>query len=134
MANEFYIEKEDAVKLQERMRQFPGDVEKAINDVLHQIGGPLIIRDIKSYMPASGRVWKGKVGPAKGSKSLEHINSNLAVEVSATKKYKYLYFPNDGSNTVRHHGGQYFMERGVEKSEENIINEICDRLEDAINV
>ena len=121
MANEFYIEKEDAARLQEKFRQFPGDVEKAVNDVLHQIGGPLIIQNIKSYMPAS-------------SKSLSHINSNLAVEVNATKKYKYLYFPNDGSNTIHHHGGKWFMERGVEKSEEKIVDAICDRLEDAINV
>ena len=50
MANKFYIEKEDAARLQEKFRQFPGDVEKAVNDVLHQIGGPLIIQNIKSYM------------------------------------------------------------------------------------
>lgn len=135
MANEFYIEKEDAARLQEKLRQFPGDVEKAVNDVLHQIGGPLIIQNIKSYMPASGRKpWRGKASPAKSSKSLSHINSNLAVEVNAAKKYKYLYFPNDGSNTIHHHGGQWFMERGVEKSEEKIVDAICDRLEDAINV
>lgn len=135
MANKFYIEKEDAARLQEKFRQFPGDVEKAVNDVLHQIGGPLIIQNIKSYMPTSGRKpWRGKASSAKSSKSLSHINSNLAVEVNATKKYKYLYFPNDGSNTIHHHGGEWFMERGVEKSEEKIVDAICDRLEDAINV
>lgn len=135
MANEYYIGRNDMDRLQASIRNYPDNAEKVINDVLHNTGGDLIIEDIKLYMPVSGRKpWPKKALPAKTSKSLQKVGSNLAVEISATKKYKYLYFPNDGSNTRHHNGGQWFMERGAEKAEEGIITNILERLEEKVDV
>lgn len=108
--------------LQQAMKNFQGNTEKTINDVLHNEAGPLIQEGIKRLMPTSNRTWKGKKGQAKTSKSLKNENSNLAVTVKTTSNYQYLYFPDDGSNTKNHVGNQQFFLKGGESKTEEIIN------------
>lgn len=111
----------DADKLLSAMEDFQGDVELTINDVLHNYAGPLAQESILRLIPVSGKHWKGKAPAAKTGKSLRNNNGNLYVEVTTTKKYQYLYFPNDGSNTRRHVGNQQFFEKGGEAVKDDII-------------
>lgn len=119
---------EDLDRLQQSMKDFQGNTEEAINEVLHNEASPLIQESIKHLMPVSGRAWKGKTPPAKTSKSLTDEKGNLAITVKTTKKYQYLYFPNDGSNTRRHAGNQQFFERGAEAKRSEIVDRCVGRL------
>lgn len=107
------------------IEQFPGNAEKAINDVLHGPGAELIQERIRKYTPVSDK----KKGPhAADSASLTSIGSNLAVTVKSTKKFNYLYFPDDGTNTRRHVGNQQFFLRGAEDASGEIVDSITEKL------
>ena len=114
--------------LQTLMKEYEGNVEDAINDVLHNQAGTLIANSVRNLIPVSGKSWKGKAPAAKTGKSLTNINENLAVTTTTTKKYQYLYFPNDGTSTQRHAGNQQFFEKGGEAVKNDIIERCILRL------
>ena len=124
----FKINVADLDKLQTALKEYQGNAENAINEVLHNQGGELIQESIRKLMPVSGKNWKGKASPAKSSKSLQNLNTNLAVTVTTTKKYQYLYFPNDGTSTRRHVGNQQFFEKGGEAVKDKIIERCITKL------
>ena len=124
----YKLEISDYDKLQEALKNYEGDAEEAINDVLHNEAGDLAQEKIYQLMPVSGKSWKGKAPAAKNSKSLRNTNENLAVTVRNAKKYQYLYFPNDGTNTRRHIGNQQFFERGGEMVQDEIIDRCISKL------
>lgn len=109
--------------LQQAMKDFQGNTEEIINDVLHNEAGELVQDAIKRLMPVSGKTWKGKKKAAKHSNSMMNVNENLALTVKSKTAYNYLYFPDDGSNTRRHIGNQQFFKKGGESQ----IDEIKDR-------
>ena len=124
------VNAEDFERLQKVLENFPGNSEKSINDVLHGEGGALIQESIRRLIPESGKTWKGKAPPARSGNSLMLVPGNLSVTTQNTKRYQYLYFPNDGTNTRRHAGNQQFFPRGVE----NVEREVVDRcIENIIN-
>ena len=128
MSRTLQITTADIDKLQSAMKEYQGDVETSINEVLHGEGGELIQDSIRRVIPVSGKSWKGKAPAAKSSKSLQAVNSNLAVTVTTTKKYQYLYFPDDGTNTRRHVGNQRFFEKGGEAVKDEIMERCISKL------
>jgi HK97 gp10 family phage protein len=133
----FKIEVKEIDRLHKAMKDFQGDTEKIINDVLHNEASPLIQEGIRSLIPISGRTWKGKRPPAKVSKSLTDQKGNLSITVKTTSNYHYLYFPDDGSNTRRHAGNKQFFLRGGQSQENEIVNRCISKLtknfDDAMN-
>lgn len=113
---------EDFERLQQAMVEFQGNSAKIINQVFHDEGAQWVSEEIQRLMPVSGRTWSGKANAAKGSKSLTNEKGNLSFTVKTTKKYQYLYFPDDGSNTKRHAGNQQFFARGGEIKQNDIID------------
>lgn len=134
---DLYVSEFDA--LQRAMKEFQGNTEDAINEVLHNEAGQLIHDAVKGLIPTSNRKeWKGKKPPAKTSNSLLiDKNKNLAVTVRTKTAYNYLYFPDDGSNTINHAGNQQFFRKGGESQTEEIVNRCIKKLvnnfDDAIN-
>jgi len=124
----FHLDVYQMDRLISALHDFEGDTESAINDVLHNEAGDLAQEAIRRLMPTSGKRWKGKRPPAKTSKSMRNDKANLEVTVRNTSYYDYLYFPNDGSNTRRHAGQQFFFERGGESVVDDIIRRCIDRL------
>lgn len=124
MESRFRLDASSIDKLSKAMEEYQGNTEEVINRVLHTEAGAMIEESILQLMPVSGRTWKGKPGAAKTSKSLMSENGNLSVTVKTTKKYQYLYFPDDGTNTRRHVGNQQFFRRGGESRKDEII-EMC---------
>lgn len=133
----FEINISDVAELEAAMQAYQGNVEKAINEVLHNQAGELLHDEIKRLMPVSGKVWQGKKVAAKLGKSLQVLTGNLSVTVATTKPYHYLYFPDDGTNTQKHVGNQQFFARGAENKKDEIINlcigRLVDGFENAIN-
>lgn len=118
----------DADRLLQAMKDYSGNVENAINEVLHNEIGDLAQTEIKRLMPVSGKHWNGKKAAAKTSNSLRNLNEHLSVTVRTQKSHQYLYFPDDGTNTRRHIGNQRFFARGGE----NIQGEIIERCEEKL--
>ena len=110
-------------ELEKRISQLGERAEKIINDVLHNYAGQEIIKRITPLIPESGRTWKGKKKPAKVSQPFREEQGNLYVVVKTKSAYNYLYFPDDGENTYRHHGDQEFMRRGAEDATDKIIEQ-----------
>lgn len=111
-------------ELVEAMIEYPKKAEKAFDDVLHGEGFEEIKDEITMLLPVSGRRFKGKKAPAKAAQPFIGINGMLSVTVTARGHYNYLYFPDDGSNTVHHAGQQHFMRRGAENASDKIV-ELC---------
>lgn len=122
MSGPIMLNAEELDRLQKALENFPGNSERAINEVLHGEGGTLIQESIRRLIPVSGKTWRGKAAPAKSGKSLMLVPGNLSVTTKSTKKYHYLYFPDDGTNTRRHVGNQQFFPRGAE----NAVPEVVD--------
>ena len=124
----FSLNAEAVEKLQQHIQDYQGNVEAAINDVLHNEAGDLAQTAIRNLIPVSGITWKGKKPAAKNAKSLENVNGNLSVTVKTTKAYQYLYFPDDGTNTKRHVGNQQFFARGGETVQDEIVQRCVNKL------
>lgn len=124
----FRLEAAEFERLEQVMKNFPDEAEKAINEVLHNEGSQLIKESIRNLIPVSGRNWKGKKAPAKTGNSLTDVKENLSITVQTTKNYQYLYFPDDGTNTRRHAGNQQFFLKGAEEQQSTIIDLCINRL------
>lgn len=114
------------------MKEYQGDVEATVNSVLHDKATSQLIQDsIRNLMPKSNAEWNGKLPHAKDNKkSLRDKKENLAITVRASgiPDYQYLYFPDDGSMTDNHRGGQAFFARGGEAVKDDIIARCIARL------
>lgn len=109
--------------MQEAIRAFPGDAESAINSVMHGEAGPMIYRRINPLINPSGRTFKGHRASARASDWPSYdVSENLAVTVRAQGSFGYLYFPDDGSTTRRHAGGQEFFRRGGEQAAREVVD------------
>lgn len=105
------------------------EAEQIINDYLQGEGGDIIAKEIRGILPASGRKWKGKAPAARSVMPFKkESKENLSVTVKTTKKYHYLYFPDDGSSTARHQGNQQFMFDGASRKAEEIGDKVLERL------
>lgn len=125
------VEFQEMEELEKLMDTYEGAARKAINDVLHGEGGELIKNRIQSLIPASGRTWSKKKTAASAADALEQKNEEmLAVTVKSKTAYNYLYFPDDGSDTVRHAGGKEFFRQGAEESMDGVLDLCLGRLVD----
>lgn len=133
MATTFRLDGQQVETLQRAIQVYSGDAERAVNDVLHEEGGPLIREEIMRLLPLSGRKpWKGKKTAAKRAQPFTQSNGNLSVTIRTKSAYHYLYFPDDGTNTRRHVGykgkPREFMFKGAEHQKDRIIERCIDRL------
>ena len=121
----FELDFDEVESLQQKMEEYGAGAQRIINDVLHGEGGQTIKDKIHMLIPSSGRHWKGKRAPAASADSLQQVNNEmLAVTIKSKTAYNYLYFPDDGSNTVRHAGGQQFFQHGAEDAAYSVV-EMC---------
>ena len=121
-------------KLQKSLNGYKENAEEEINTYLHGEGYQLFSKSIEDLIPVSER----KKKHAKYSNALEdRYNSsklrgggkqNLSVTIGTKPKYGYLYFPDDGSNTVHHAGNQHFFERGIERKEDEAVDAMLKRI------
>lgn len=130
----FDLEYDDLERLQDAMSEYAGKSGDIVNDILHGEGAELIKERIVNLLPASGRTWKGKRAAASSTMPFKHEAETLAVTVKSKPAYNYLYFPDDGSNTIHHAGNQQFMKEGGESAAGEIIDLCIAKLVDDFNV
>ena len=126
----FELEYDAIDRLVSAMAEYDGKSGQIVNEVLHGEGAQEIKEQITALLPISGRSWRGKRAAAAVAMpgAFSQDNGTLSVTIAARGAYGYLYFPDDGSNTMRHAGGQHFMERGAEAAAETIIDRCISRL------
>ncbi len=132
-ARQYSINYQEIDKIESLFNEFPGTAKIAINEVLHSdLAIDMVENNIQPLLPSSGRHWKGKGAAAASTQPFRKgPNELLTLIVRSKTKYNYLYFPDDGSNTVYHMGNQHFMQHGAENSlgaiadlcAANVINE-----------
>ena len=119
----FLLDAERVGELSGLIMDFGGDAERVINDVLHNEAGPIIYQHINPLIHSSGRTFRGHHASAKTSDWARYdTDDNLAVTVGTKSKYHYLYFADDGSNTINHVGDQQFFRRGAEDAAPDIFD------------
>lgn len=131
----FEVEFDGFDEVSKLLNEYPGKAHKIITDVIHNEGAEEIKRDISHLLPSSGRHWKGKGASAKAVMpgKFSQKNEPASITISAKRKYKYLYFPDDGSNTRRHAGNQHFMLHGAENATSKVIKLCIGKLSDGFN-
>ncbi len=131
----FELNYDDLDELTEKIDQYGAEAYKTINDVIHGEGARLIRNDIALLIPSSGRSWKGKGRSAAQAMpgSFKQKDETLSVTIAARGKWRYLYFPDDGSNTKRHQGNQHFMLRGTENASSKVVDLCIGKLTESFN-
>lgn len=103
--------------------------EQTINNYLHNVAGEKIARSITDFLPRSNR---NKVH-AKDSKWYKINNYNLSVSIENASKFYYLYYVATGTGTSKLNEPKTFMEDGLNKERNNIVNGIVNELIKNIN-
>lgn len=125
----FQIKQDDIIRLQEAMVRFGNESESTINDYLMGIGANMGIRSIISQLPTSGRTWKGKGKSAKSGNPFQSDFVNLGFSIRSKKKYNYLYFPDQAAGTSSGNSPLEFMDRGLDKVYNNIVDGLLKSLQ-----
>lgn len=128
MSEWFTLDASELDALQSRMASFGAGAGQIVDSVLHGEGAEEIKKEIKPLIHASGRSWAGKKSSATSANPFTQENGQLSVTIVSRGAYHYLYFPDDGSNTIRHAGNQQFMMRGAENASEQIIDLCTEKL------
>ncbi len=132
MANIWKIDTGKTDQLITDIQRTGARAEQIISGVMQSYAGNRIIEKITPILPESGRKWKGKRKAARQAQPLRTENKDLSVIVRSKSPYHYLYFPDDGSNTVHHHGDQRFMYRGAEAAVPDIIEQCITEITEEI--
>ena len=94
---QYKIDYEQMLALEQKMANYAGDVEKAVNNVIHERGAKLIIMNIIGFMPRS----KGPGPHAKDSKrSMRSVPHNLGVLITEGP-VRIFGIPRDGNRTKK---------------------------------
>ena len=118
----FSVDYTDMEQLGQAIADYAGNAENVINTILHEQSFAPLTESIIGLIHPSGRTWKGKRASAKAVQPFSQKNGNLSIEIKSKKAYRYLYFPDDGSDTKNHYGDQQFMLRGVQEISDQIID------------
>jgi HK97 gp10 family phage protein len=124
----FELDREGFERLESVLKKYEGNAENIINEVLWNEGGEYIEEKITQLLPVSNKHWRGKKRAAKFAEPFMQEQDNLSVTVKTKNAYHYLYFPDDGTNTRKHVGEQYFMFGGATNAQEEIIERCIAKL------
>ena len=124
MSRSIYLE-DNFADIEKFLNNYPDEANEVVNDVLRKEAPYIFERKIKAFMPVSD---KEKGTHAKHSKSIKSVNDILEVKMRTEREYGYLYFPDDGSTTVKHRGNKQFFFRGVSSEADTVSMIILNRL------
>lgn len=128
MSAVFSIEEGEFDRLMDSMKHYGEGAGDIVSGVVHDSGDD-IYREIDPLIHPSGRTFKGHSSSAKGARWQRYETGEpLAITVATTASRRYLYFPDDGSTTKKHHGDQQFMRRGAEAAAPRILEKGIDAL------
>lgn len=128
----FKLKDSDIIKLDDQLKRIGDGVEDVVNEHLHTVTGKQMADSITQFIPVSK---KGK-RHAKHSKWWEQKDYNLGVEISNSirgkRSFYYLYYVATGTGTSYRNGKRDFMQEGVDKAYDKIVNSLTEKLEEHI--
>lgn len=130
----YEINSDSVDALYSAMKRYGAGASKKVTEYLHGKGYEVLSSSIQKAIPVSDDLSKhGKKQPKGHARNLQALGdrdkgSNLSVIIGTKSRWNYLYFPDDGSNTVHHAGNQQFFKAGVERKETEVINDLLDIL------
>lgn len=128
---EFSMKYEDVEKIKDSIQKFDGDAESVINKYLEKEAKNKIINSIVDFIPVSKEKYPSQIGKihAKHSKPLTGKRiANLTLKINTKKDFNYLYFPQMAEGTSKGKQPNDFMEKGIDKVYDNVVNQMLDRL------
>lgn len=132
MSEWYKVDFHEAWEIETAIEMYGEGSGQVIDRILHGKGADLIKRAIVGHIHPSGRRWPGKTAsiaqnPGRSGR-LSQDDAPMQVTIAARGSLRYLYFPDDGTDTVNHAGDQQFMRLGAEDEEQNIIDMCMDAL------
>ena len=130
----FELKYDDVQKLKQSIINFQGNKEDVINDCLRKITGPKVTRSVTDFLPISE---KGK-RHAKDNKWYDLQYYNLSFVLSNNLKGKrgtsfyYLYYPATGTGHSKKKGPNDFLNKGINKVYDNVIEDLLNALNNRI--
>lgn len=121
--------------LQKVMEAYGQGAGRVVQEVYRDFAADEIKSNILPLVHSSGRVFKGHRRGAKQSgidKVFGQQIDGLSLTVKTNRSFGYLYFPDDGSNTRKHAGQQHFMQRGLDKSVQAIVDRCVAKLQEEL--
>lgn len=121
----FTLEQNDFNELLKLTQKNGAEVEKIINDYLHNEAPKKIKSSIMGFVPVSDRTKKH----AKSSNAFgRQENYNLAVKVMTSKEFNYLVFPDEALGTSVRNAPQNFTGRGLEAVTGELLDDMTKRV------
>jgi hypothetical protein len=127
MSVRYELDHSELKKLEDKFKRIPNNVENIINSYLHKDGAEHTAEAITKFIRVSDP-WIPKARHAKTTKWWTIDKENLGFTIKPKESFGYLVFPNEGRGP-RNPLEQRFMERGLSKS----INDIMDGLNERID-
>lgn len=121
----FELNDGDINKLITTIQNYSGNAEKAIGNYLENELPDIAKPSIQNLIPVSDRNKKHAKNSAPFTEDME---GNLSIYIHTKKAYHYLYFPDEGEGTSKGQEPHYFMEEGMERKYDEIVNGLLDSL------
>ena len=126
MAGSFFeLNDGDINKLVASIQNYSGNAEQAIGNYLENELPGIAKPSIQNLIPVSDRNKKHAKNSAPFTEDME---GNLSIYIHTKKPYHYLYFPDEGEGTSKGQEPHYFMEEGMERKYDEIVNGLLDSL------
>lgn len=121
----FELNDGDINRLITTIQNYSGNAEKAIGNYLENELPDIAKPSIQNLIPVSDRNKKHAKNSAPFTEDME---GNLSIYIHTKKAYHYLYFPDEGEGTSKGQEPHYFMEEGMERKYDEIVNGLLDSL------
>lgn len=126
MAGSFFeLNDGDIEKLVASIQNYSGNAEQAIGNYLENELPGIAKPSIQNLIPVSDRNKKHAKNSAPFTEDME---GNLSIYIHTKKPFHYLYFPDEGEGTSKGQAPHYFMEEGMERKYDEIVNGLLDSL------
>ena len=126
MAGSFFeLNDGDINKLVASIQNYSGNAEQAIGNYLENELPGIAKPSIQNLIPVSNRNKKHAKNSAPFTEDME---GNLSSYIHTKKPFHYLYFPDEGEGTSKGQEPHYFMEEGMERKYDEIVNGLLDSL------
>lgn len=121
----FTIHDDDINKLIESIQAFEGNAEEAMGTYIENTLPGIAKPSIQNLIPVSDR---NKPHARYSAPFTEDMDGRLSIFIHTKKNWHYLYFPDEGEGTSKGQQPHNFMEEGLEKEYDTIINGLLDSL------
>lgn len=121
----FELDDKDIDRLVGAIKQYEGNAEQALGNYLENEADKIFRPSIENLIPVSD---KDKKHARTSAPLTGDMEGNLSLYIHTKKAWHYLYFPDEGEGTSKGQLPHDFMNEGIEKQYDTVINGMLDAL------